>query len=224
MTASRFLAPATALFLGTLVAVSATAPALAHPHVFVEARSEIVFNDRREIAAVRHVWRFDAAFTAFAVQGLDENGDGKLSHEELQPLAKVNVESLAEYDFFTFLDVGEAEAAFAEPQEYWLDFSDGRLTLFYTLPLATPIAAAGKTSELAVFDPTYFVAFEMTREQPFVLADAPADCTLETVRADAPDDETAAKLAQIPQDVREIPQEFMAVTETLSNNALVTCP
>lgn len=210
---------------GALVALGLSASAaLTHPHVLVEARSEIVFNDQTEVTAVRHIWRFDAAFTAFAIQGLDTDGDGTLSQDELQPLAKINVESLQEYDFFTYLDVGPVEATFKDPEEYWLDFSDGRLTLFYTLPLTKPLSAKGQESELAVFDPTYFVAFEMTKQDPFVLVDAGKDCSLAVVRADAPDENTMAELAKIPQDVREIPQEFMAVTETLSNNAVVKCP
>ena len=211
------------LALTAFGAVIVTTPATAHPHVLVEARSEIVFNDERRVTAVRHIWRFDAAFTAFAIQGLDTNEDGVLTQEELQPLAKVNVESLKEYEFFTYLDVGPVEARFNDPEEYWLDFSDGRLTLFYTLELETPLPAAGRQSELAVFDPTYFVAFEMTRTDPFVLVDAGEGCALETTLANAPDETTAAQLAQIPSDVREIPKEFMAVTETLSNTALVRC-
>ncbi|AXS41897.1 DUF1007 family protein [Breoghania sp. L-A4] len=199
-------------------------PAWAHPHVFVEARSEIVFNDKVEVVAVRHIWRFDAAFTSFAIQGLDTDGDGKLSQDELAPLAKINMESLKDYEFFTYLDVGAAQAKFSEPEEYWLDFSDGRLTLFYTLPLEKPLAASKQRSELAVFDPEYFIAFEMTETDPFVLVDAAAGCKLETARAEAPDPATAAMLAQIPQDVRELPKEFQAVTETLSNNAVVRCP
>lgn len=207
--------------VATLVALSA-ASAVAHPHVFIEARSEMVFKDGR-ITAIRHVWRFDEPFTAFAIQGLDADGDGTLTHEELQPLAKINVESLKEYDYFTFLSVAGSEATFTDPPEYWLDFAGGRLTLFYTLPLTTPLEVQGETV-LEVYDPSYFIAFTMTREQPFVLSDAPAGCKLTASFATPPDAATAAELAQIPADVREIPEEFMTVTETLSNAAQVTCP
>ena len=61
------------------------------------------------MTAVRNIWQFDEAFTAFAIQGLDADNDGKLSDDELAPLAKVNVDSLREYAFFTWLTAGEED-------------------------------------------------------------------------------------------------------------------
>ena len=221
---SRGIAGGGAAILAISAWIAGTSVAQAHPHVFVEARSEMVFDDHARLVSVRHVWRFDAAFTAFAVQGLDANGDGKLSHDELQPLAKVNVESLKEYDFFTFLSVARKEQRFVEPSEYWLDFSDGRLTLFYTLPLKTPVVVSGKKTILEVYDPSYFVDFSMTKTDPFVLTDAPAGCGLTTHFAGKPDPALAAELAQIPADVRDLPPQFMTETSTWSNEAILDCP
>ncbi|MHC5655863.1 DUF1007 family protein [Stappia sp.] len=198
--------------------------AAAHPHVFVEARSELVFDGDKRLSAVRHVWQFDEAFTAFAVQGLDADGDGKLTREELQPLAQINVESLSEYDFFTYLTQGKATAvAFGEPQEYWLDFYGGRLTLFYTLPLAKPLVMDANTITLEVFDPSYFVAFEMSQEDPFEMVAAPSTCSLDFKPPPPLDPQTATTLAQIPASEREISPDLMQVTETLSNSATVAC-
>ncbi len=77
--------------------------AAAHPHVWATVRSEIVFGPDHRITGIRHHWTFDEFYTAMAVQGLDANGDGVFSKEELQPLAQVNVESLKEFDYFTFV-------------------------------------------------------------------------------------------------------------------------
>ncbi|PTW63286.1 ABC-type uncharacterized transport system substrate-binding protein [Breoghania corrubedonensis] len=212
------------IVLGVSAWILGALPAASHPHVFVEARSELVFDKEARLVSIRHVWRFDPAFTAFAVQGLDANGDGVLTHDELQPLAKVNVESLKEYDFFTYLSVARKDQKFVDPSEYWLDFSDGRLTLFYTLPLAKPVAVAGKKTILEVYDPSYFVDFSMTKQDPFVLSDAPAGCGLSTHFAGKPDPALAAELAQIPADVRDLPSQFMTETSTWSNEAILNCP
>ena len=93
--------------LGGFLLLAAALPAAAHPHVFVDAKAEIVFDREGRMTAVRHIWQFDEAFTSFAIQGLDADNDGKLSDDELQPLAKVNVDSLKEYGFFTYLTVGQ---------------------------------------------------------------------------------------------------------------------
>ena len=197
--------------------------AAAHPHVFVESRVEVVFDDQGRVSAVRHVWRFDAAFTAFAVQGLDVNQDGALSREELQPLAQINVESLAEFDFFTFMYAADNAVAFAEPQEYWLDFYGGRLTLFYTLPLREPVLSDAALLTLDVYDPTYFVAFEMTPDTPFAMVDAPATCSLEFTPPPELDPLMATTLAQIPATERTLSADLLEVTETLSNSATIGC-
>ena len=59
-----------------LVAAAAV-PAAAHPHVFVDARSEVVFAAGK-LTAVRHIWQFDESFTQFAVMGLDAKSAGRV--------------------------------------------------------------------------------------------------------------------------------------------------
>ena len=209
--------------ISAVLTVGLAGAASAHPHVFVESRAEVVFDEAGRLSAVRHVWSFDEAFTAFAVQGLDENGDGELSREELQPLAQVNVESLAEYDFFTFLHQDGADIAFEPPSEYWLDFYGGRLTLFFTLPLREARVIDASNVELDVFDPNYFVAFEMTQDTPFAMVDAPPTCTLDFTPPPPLDPQTATTLAAIPQSERELPPDLVQITETLSNSARIGC-
>lgn len=210
----------TALVAAFLLALGGTAAA--HPHVWVEAATEIVFGEGGRIVAVRHHWRFDEAFSAYAVQGLDGDGDGVLTREELQPLAQVNVESLSEFGFFTFLTVGDYEAGFADPRDYWLEQDEDRLTLHYTLPLARPISA-GQPVRLQVYDPEYFVAFSLPSREAVRLADAPSGCALKVNLAKELDAAAEAALAAIGPEQRELPAELKNLTEDLDNSATVTC-
>ena len=124
-----------AAWLAAVIACGLAGPAVAHSHVLVTAKAEIVFDAQGRMTGVRNIWQFDAAFSAFASQGLDADGDGKLSDAELALLAKVNVDSLQEYDFFTYLTVDNKLQKFDPPKEYWLEPYNGQLTLFFTLPL-----------------------------------------------------------------------------------------
>jgi nickel/cobalt exporter len=216
--AMRLLALAIALF-------AVAGAASAHPHVFVEARSEIVFDDAGRIAAVRQVWRFDEGFSAFASQGLDADRDGVLSQGELAPLAQVNIESLKEYHYFTFVDVAGKQVGIADPKEYWLTHDDGRLTLFFTVPLAEPIATDGRTVRVDVYDPEYYVAIDLVPDKPFALAGAvPAACKLTVKLPEDLDPQTATMLAVIPPDTRNLPENLRSVTQALANSALIDCP
>lgn len=207
-----------------LIAAILLAPvaARAHPHVWVDAASEVVFDGNGEIAAIRHYWRFDDAFSSYAALGLDEDGDGTVSEEELRPLAKINVESLAEYGFFTRLAAGDVSVGFAEPTDYHLEWIGARLLLQFTLPLARPLAAKAPVT-LEVSDPEYFVAFNLPSTEAIRLAEAPAGCSLDVRLAEAPDAQAAAALATIGPEQRELPDSLKALTEGLENSATISC-
>ncbi len=206
------------------VLVLAAAPAFAHPHVWVDAKSEVVFDGAGNITAVRHIWRFDDAYSAFATQGLDTDGDGKFSQEELKPLADLNVESLKDFGYFTFIMAGGKDRDFGKPKEYWLSYDDGLLTLFFTLPTAEPIPVKGGQATLDVYDPTYYVDFAFVKDDPVVLDGAPPGCTVDVIHPKELDAATAATLAEIPADQRDIPQDLLAVTSELTNGATLKCP
>ncbi|MFO1126642.1 MAG: DUF1007 family protein [Methylocystis sp.] len=154
--------------------------ASAHPHVWVVVRSEVVFAPDGKIAGVRHAWEFDEMYSAYAVQGLGKDGKPP-TREELAPIAKTNVESLAEFDFFTFAKQNGAKLAFKQPENVTLDANDKKIvTMRFFLPLETPVAAK-KPFSFQVYDPTYFVSFGLEKQNAVTLADAPAGCSLSLV-------------------------------------------
>jgi ABC-type uncharacterized transport system substrate-binding protein len=197
-------------------------PAAAHPHVFVDAKAEVVFDANGEITAVRHIWQFDEDFTAYATLNLDANNDGKLSEDELVPLAETNMEALHEYDFFTYLYEGKTKVAFDKPKEYWLDFHNKRLTLFYTLPLKTPLKVKG-TAMLEVGDPEYFVAINFIKGSEIHLEGAPTNCAASYRAPRELDAQTMAILGSIPADQRDLPPDLVQAASLLSNVINIKC-
>jgi len=166
--------------LALLALLCAAAPAFAHPHVWVAVRSEVVFTPEGKIAGVRHAWEFDEMYSAFAVQGLGKDGKPP-SREELAPLAKTNVESLAEFDYFTYAKQNNAKLKFKAPENVTLDADEKKIvTLRFFMPLETPIAAKAPFS-FQVYDPTYFVSFSFEKQEPVTMAKPPAGCSLSLV-------------------------------------------
>jgi ABC-type uncharacterized transport system substrate-binding protein len=202
---TSMLRPRANLFaaLAALSTVLAPAGAHAHPHVWTSVQSELVFGKDGKLEAIRHRWTFDQFYSAMAVQGLDTDGDGKYSREELEPLAEVNVNSLQEFDYFTFvLDKGEP-VPLKEPEDYWVTYEDGIVVLNFTLPLKEPLAAGSDQVKVEVYDPTFFVAFSFADKDPVKMAGAPAACkaALEAPMTD-PDSEalTEAFFSQLGPD------------------------
>ena len=208
---------ATAL-TGLLLAAGA---ASAHPHVWVTMKSAVVYGPDGSITGVRHAWTFDDMYSAFATQGLESKKKGEFTPEELKPLAKVNVESLKEYDFFTYAKANGKDVTFIEPIDYSLEFNakDTVLTLHFVLPLKTPVKA--KTLNLEVFDPSYFVDFALAEKDAVSLEKAPAGCQLNLAKPQEMTKEMAQKLAEIPPD-QQIPNNSYGAA--FSNKISVKCP
>jgi len=166
----------------TLVAGAASA----HPHVWITATSELLYAADGSITGVRHAWTFDDMFSAYAVQGLESKTKGTYTREELGPLAQTNVESLKEYAYFTFARADGKKERFQEPVDYFLDYKDTVLTLHFTLPLKNPVKP--KQLVLEVFDRSYFIDFQMAKDNPVKLVGAPAGCQM---KLDRPGDGSA---------------------------------
>lgn len=168
------------LFLAFLLTFAGMTAARAHPHVWVAVRSEVVFGADGKILGLRNAWEFDEMYSAFAVQGLGKGGKPP-TREELAPLAKTNVESLAEFDYFTYAKQNGAKVAFKAPEDVYLEANDKKIvTLHYFLPLETPVTAK-KPFSFQIYDPTYFVSFSFEKKDPVKLAAAPAGCSVSLV-------------------------------------------
>lgn len=152
-------------------------PARAHPHVWVTMKSEIVYGSDGSLVGVRHAWTFDEMFSTFATQGIQNNKKGEFTREELKPLAEVNVTSLKEFGYFTFVKVGDKKVSLADPVDYYLDFKDSRLTLNFTLPVQSPFKS-DSVLDIDIYDPSYFVDFTFAPPHPVALNGARADCKI----------------------------------------------
>ena len=173
------------LLLGCLFIV-ASGEAIAHPHVWVTVKSDVVYGADGSVTGVHHAWTFDDMFSAFATQGIESKKKGEFTREELAPLAEVNVTSLKEFDYFTAAKADGKKAPFIDPVDYYLEYKDNVLTLNFTLPLKAAVKA--KNLQLEIYDPTYFVDFSFAEKDPAALKGAPAGCKLAVAR---PNDPTA---------------------------------
>jgi len=166
--------------------------ARAHPHVVVAVSSDVIFEDGK-VAAIRHHWTFDDMYSAFVTANLGKDGKDPTT-AELQPVAQTNVDSLQEFDFFTYPKMNGKKAAFGAPKDYSMTF-DGKektATLHFTVPLAE--VAQSKLFVFQIYDPSYFVAFAFDKGEPVKLVGAPQGCSLSVSKPKALDTDESKKL------------------------------
>ena len=206
------------LVFAALALALPTSAAQSHPHVFIIAKSELVY-DGGNFTGVKYHWTFDDSYSAFAVQGLESKKDGKYTREDLAGLAKINVESLAEYDYFSTGKSSGRKLEFGQAENYWLDYADGKLTLNFTLPAKAPVS--GRTLTFQVYDPTYFVSFAFDGPQAVTLQAASPGCSV-SIKSPPRFDTGASK---------NLSEEFFSQLSSSSDygagqadRALVACP
>jgi nickel/cobalt exporter len=210
---------AAALVLGALLA----APALAHPHIFIDAKATIVFDDAGQVTGIRNSWTFDEAYSAWAVQGLDTNLDGVVSREELQPLADDNMQGLGEYSYYTFAGEGPDNLAFASGSNASMEYSGGRQTLSFDVAVDLPYSIGGRL-EVAINDPEYYVAITFANAGAIALENAPDNCSARLEDPQPMSEDLASQLYALGPDVTSLPPELAQRLRGVQGAIVIDCP
>ncbi|MDB5593512.1 MAG: hypothetical protein JWM36_473 [Hyphomicrobiales bacterium] len=209
------------IFLGAFASVFGAAnEALAHPHVFVVVKSDVVFDAQGKVSGIRHAWTFDEMYSAFATTGLTTDGS-PASEAQLKPIAETNVGDLAEYSYFTVTKSPGQKVEFDKPVDIGMSEGPDKLvTLRFTLPLKQPVSA-GKVLTLQVYDPSYFVSFDFAKSDAVKLVSAPPGCSLNVVQPKPLQETEAQKLSESYFSGLSPGSDFGI---KLASRAIVACP
>jgi ABC-type uncharacterized transport system substrate-binding protein len=167
------------LLLRAIVLGALALPASAHPHVWIELNTDIVFTPDGLIKGVGLIWLFDDGYAQAALDGLDKDSDGSYSEAELAPLTVENLNSLKDYNYFTLVRFNDEKQALGdvdakEAKQVW---NNGKLAMRFFIPLKTPLDPRNGKFAVKVFDPEYFVAIDYAKQEPFhVTGTPPAGC------------------------------------------------
>ncbi len=97
-------------FSAVVAALAMLVPALAsaHPHIWISQHVRVVSKDGK-FTHVELEWRFDPYSSEVEIPLIDENGDGKVSPQEMKALAGEMMPELQKYGFMTWLNTGEKD-------------------------------------------------------------------------------------------------------------------
>ena len=184
----RPLARSIILPLAAVAAVSAT-PAAAHPHVFAEARLDVVVDGQGTVAALRHLWRFDDLFSSTVLIEFDQNGDLKLDEDELVEVGKVVHESLAEFDYFQIVSANGKPVDMVPPERLIATYEGEQLIIMFETQPKEAMNLAGKL-DFGVYDPTFYTAIDFVDDENMAVSTLPDRCSRAVIRPD-PDEAIA---------------------------------
>lgn len=142
------------LVLG-LVAGALPQRANAHPHVWIDLRSQLEFDGEGRVTGLEIDWTFDEFYSAFVIT--ESGGPEAMDQETLTGIGRQNLANLREYDYFTEFLVDGAVQTLAAPETFEMALEDGKLRLRFSVPLETPLRPSDHRINYAVYDPSYFV-------------------------------------------------------------------
>jgi ABC-type uncharacterized transport system substrate-binding protein len=138
------------------------AGAQAHPHVFVDAAARFILDDAGRLAAVEIEHLYDPLVSLFVLQDLGVDPFAPMSAEDAARLGADQRAMLTDAGAFAALSIGGEEIPLGAPANVAVGIADERMHVTFTAPLAAPQALDGMAAILAIFDPVYFIAFDLT--------------------------------------------------------------
>ena len=110
-----------------ILAAGFAVPAISHPHVFADARLDVVLSAEGNVTSLQHLWRFDDLFSSTVLVEFDKNGDLKLDDGELAAVGQTVKESLAEYGYFQVVTAAGKDVAMNKPDKLTADFGTWKM-------------------------------------------------------------------------------------------------
>lgn len=182
----RWKARLVSLASGAGMVVASVVTTRAHPHVFAEARLDVAIDSTRQVAFLRHLWRFDDVFSSTVLMEFDGNSDLVLDEQELKNVAATVKGSLAEYNYFQLVTQDGKDVAMIPPARLVARYEgDQLLVLFETQPKKA-LSLSGKVA-IGVYDPTFYTAIDFTDDDKIAVTGLPDECNRTVVRPDPND-------------------------------------
>jgi ABC-type uncharacterized transport system substrate-binding protein len=121
-----------------------------------------------------------------------------------------------DFAFFTFVALAGQELQVGTAADYWLEHTDGILSLHFTLPFARLVPPETKVLVFSVFDPSYFIAFDPAKSDPVKPgAGAPKTCKMGVAISPADARTTALREAMSEQQRGALDRSHQPVTMLL---------
>ena len=217
------------LLLGGLLLSAAlgTTPALAHPHMWIDASLQMQFDEKGRVVSVSQSWKFDELFSSYAVQGVNRDANNMPDQGALDVIAQNWMGALADpmSHYFTEIEQDNRALKISQAQAIsarW-DLATERLMLQFSLPLVTPASPQDSPVSVRVADPTYFVAYSFDPGMIAAFKPTPENCQTRYHAPQQLDPITANRLASIPAAQSEPPPELLEITRRLQHRIELKC-
>ena len=153
----------------------------AHPHMWVDLKSQIILDDNENVSAIYQEWLFDDFFSAAMIEeaGLHPDGVDVAIRQKVAEL----MENLQPYNYFTVAKRDGATMPLVQLGQAVAEIRDNRVLMGFTVAVESRVDLAAQDFSYAIFDPTYYI--EMYHAEGATITfkgDAPDNCGVEIIQ------------------------------------------
>lgn len=197
-------------------------PALAHPHIFIDATVTPQFDAGGRLAALRVDWAYDEFYSLalIAEYDLDGNNDGTPDPDRLRAFAGKDVDWAAGFPGDLVVEQNGRPARLGPVRDHAASWKNGRIVASHTRPL--PGLDATQPVKIRVYDPEYFVAYDVPSTP---VPQGRTDCTVTRERpAPGQHGDLLAALSELDMQADSLTVMSMAdVGITFADTFVLTC-
>jgi ABC-type uncharacterized transport system substrate-binding protein len=129
--------------------------AFGHPHVFMDTRIEVAYNDKG-LEGFWITWKFDKVFTAGILMDFDGDKNERLDPGEVAVIQDRAFSNLVNYRYFVYIRSSDGQYRPSRVDAFTAYMEGRRVHYRFFVPYALPIADREITVNVAVYDETFF--------------------------------------------------------------------
>lgn len=200
-------------------------PALAHPHVFIDAGFAIVIDESGALTHVRTTWAYDEYYTLLISEDLniDQDYDGVLTAEESARLTGFDMQWIEGFNGDLEATLDGTPITLSGPLEPTATILKGRIVTTHLRRVESSPLLTGRSLSLKPYDPTYYTAYSVTL--PVTITGGNA-CTIEALEPDidAALEEMRQQLLRLDKNADLEENGFPEVGAEFATDVRVSCP
>ena len=165
--------------LAALLFLAVALPGFAHPHVFVDNRMTVDF-ENGTLQGITFSWTFDEMFSSMILGDYDPKHTGQFDAARVKAVKEGAFDNLANYHYFIALAIGNKRLDQFRIERFTPSVADkGRLVYSFFVPLNIHVRPTEQSVRVTVYDDSYYVAFDLLHlEGVTVLAGPDVNCRL----------------------------------------------
>ena len=162
--------------LAIACALSTTGPGTAHPHIWIDAAANLVF-EQGALVGIETQWTLDPFISALLIEDFDADKDGVFEPDEAVALEQATFVGLSEFGFYTHLRIDGVASSPETVLNFHPTIRDGTVLYSFYVPLPEPADPTRQAVDIAFYDETYYTDLYYEDASVSISGDHPGGCT-----------------------------------------------